>query len=280
MPDFDDVELAKPKEPQPPKKGYWPLLVLLLVLALAGLGAWYLLARKKSAPPVAPPPVAETPAPAPEAPAAEQEPAIELPSLDESDDLVRQLVSELSSHPDLAAYLTPAGLVRRFTVVVDNIAEGVNPRKHLAELTPQGSFAAEKRGGETYVDPASWKRYDTFADLFTSLDTQGTVRLYRNLKPLIQQAYRDLGYPRADFDSTLLRAIQRLLSTPVPTEPVRLRPKGLVYAYADPRFESLSPAQRAFLRMGPTNVRRVQAKLRELALALGFSPDELPSAPG
>jgi hypothetical protein len=42
----------------------------------------------------------------------------------------------------------------------------------------------------------------------------------------------------------------------------------VVYEYADPKLEALSPAQKALLRMGPRNVPRVQAKLRELAAAL------------
>ena len=44
----------------------------------------------------------------------------------------------------------------------------------------------------------------------------------------------------------------------------------VVYEYADPRLEAMTPAQKALLRMGPRNVPRVQAKLRELAAALGL----------
>jgi hypothetical protein len=51
----------------------------------------------------------------------------------------------------------------------------------------------------------------------------------------------------------------------------------LTYMYVDPRLEKLSPAQRLLLRMGPENERRIQSKLRDFALALGFPPESLPS---
>ena len=40
------------------------------------------------------------------------------------------------------------------------------------------------------------------------------------------------------------------------------------YAYSDPRLESLTPAQKQLLRMGPANVRKIQARLRGIANAL------------
>ena len=48
------------------------------------------------------------------------------------------------------------------------------------------------------------------------------------------------------------------------------------YQYADPQVEGLTAAQKQLLRTGPRNVRMVQSALRQLALALGISPDRLP----
>ena len=47
------------------------------------------------------------------------------------------------------------------------------------------------------------------------------------------------------------------------------------FEYADPRLEALSPAQKHLLRLGPEYAARVQGKLYELGIALGFSPEEL-----
>jgi hypothetical protein len=46
---------------------------------------------------------------------------------------------------------------------------------------------------------------------------------------------------------------------------------GIGYAYADPRLEGLSPPQKQLLRMGPENVKAIQAKLREIASFLQLS---------
>ena len=74
---------------------------------------------------------------------------IDVPALDESDPLVRELVGKLSSHPGVAAWLATDGLVRNFTVVVANIAEGRTPAGHLRSLAPSGSFRIIERNEES-----------------------------------------------------------------------------------------------------------------------------------
>jgi hypothetical protein len=68
-----------------------------------------------------------------------------------------------------------------------------------------------------------------------------------------------------------------LLSTPTVDGSERLKPKGIGYGYADERLESLTPAQKQLLRMGPRNVRVIKTKLRDIALALGIPAAHLPS---
>ena len=114
------------------------------------------------------------------------------------------------------------------------------------------------------------------ADAFASLDTEGSIRLFRQLKPVIQEAYRDLGYPDQDFQDTLVKAIQELLRVPV-VKDVLVQKKVVSYEMIDPQLEKLSQAQKHLLRMGPENVQKIQSKLRELALALGVPSSKLPS---
>jgi len=59
-----------------------------------------------------------------------------------------------------------------------------------------------------------------------------------------------------------------LLQTPALDEKVTLEPKGVTYAYSDSKLESLSPAQKQFLRMGPRNSQAIRAKLEEIATLL------------
>ena len=48
------------------------------------------------------------------------------------------------------------------------------------------------------------------------------------------------------------------------------------YAFANPQLQTLTPAQKHLLRMGPEHAPRVQAKLRDIALALSIPRDRLP----
>ena len=107
------------------------------------------------------------------------------------------------------------------------------------------------------------------------MDPVGTASLYLTLKPRISDAYRELGYPEGDFDRVLERAIGVLLQTPALDEKVTLEPKGVTYAYSDPKLESLSPAQKQFLRMGPRNSQAIRAKLEEIAALLRLHPEPL-----
>jgi hypothetical protein len=201
---------------------------------------------------------------------------IDLPPLGEADPVVRELVRALSSHPTVAAWLTTDGLVRNFTVVVTNIADGRTPARHLAALRPSADFLVREDGEDLSIDPRSYQRYDTVADAMASIDPAGAAKLYATVKPRIEEAYGELGRPDTTFDRTLERALVTLLRTPVLDEPVAVEPHGIGYAYADPRVENLSATQKQFLRMGPANVRKVKAALREIALALGIPAERLP----
>jgi hypothetical protein len=182
-------------------------------------------------------------------------------------------VSQLSSHPKVAAWLTTDQLIRNFTVVVSNVAAGRTPARHLVRLRPAERFQVSEQGSTISIDPRSYRRYDAYADAVAAIDARGAARLYATLKPRIQDGYRELGYPDGNFDPVLAAAVAELLKTPVIEGNVALRSRSVAYEFADPRLQSLSPVQRQFLRMGPRNVRLVQAKLREIAPLAGLSVD-------
>jgi hypothetical protein len=224
-------------------------------------------AKPTPAPSVAEGPVA-TPGPA-------ATPLVALPPLDQSDAFVRDLVKGLSASPPLAAWLASTALVRTFTAVVENIANGETPAPHLRLLAPKQGFLATAKRGRQVIDPRSYEGYTPFADTIASLDAAGCARAYRVLEPLFDAAYRDLGHPEGGLTKTLDRAIGVLLETPAPPGEVTVIPvvrAVVVYEYADLNLESLTPAQKQFLRIGPANVRKVQAKLRELRDALKTVP--------
>lgn len=253
-----DTGPVTPRGPHRP----WPWIALGLIVVVTALVAYWWF-RSRPEPAVEPPVVAE-PAPA-EAPEAEPaEPPLDLPPLDASDELLREIVQTLSSHPRLVTWLATDRLVERFTTSVVNISEGLSPRSHLEHMVPAEPFTVRRRDGEIVPSAKSYARYDALAEIIAALDTEGTVRAYRRLEPLFDEAYADLGYPNHDFDEALIEALDHLLATPVRESPRVLIEEVDVYVYADPELEELSMAQRQLLRTGPENTRRIQEKLAEL----------------
>jgi len=249
----------------------------LLVLLIAAAALYYFLIYKRPKRPgpaeMPPPAAAETePVPAEE----KLRPTLPPVELDKSDDLVRQLAKELSSHPKIDLWLRNKDLIRRFTAAIDNIANGLSPRPHVDFFAPEGEFKIIKRGDLYYADPEGYSRYDAVVDVFVSLDSKKSVNLLRGLKPLFQEAYRDLGYPNRDFEETLIRAIDELLRTPIVEGDILLEKAVVNYIMVDPTLEGLSDAQKHLLRMGSENVGAVQAKLREMAAALAVPEARLP----
>ena len=280
--DLNDLELERSDEappPPPPRSTNYALWAASIVAAIvvAG-GVWYVTSKRSPASP----PAASVPAPAPQATVPErpegplvQAADINLPPLAETDPIVRELVARLSSHPTIAAWLTTKGLIANFTVTTLTIAEGRTPVQFLRPIAPRGRFRTTSAGQELFVDPRSYDRYNLHADAIAALDPVGTASLYLTLKPRISDAYRELGYPEGDFDRVLERAIGVLLQTPALDEKVALEPKGVTYAYSDPKLESLSPAQKQFLRMGPRNSQAIRAKLEEIVALLKLHPEPL-----
>ena len=276
--DVQDYELLKPADdPIGPRadRPFWPWLAGAAVLCAIAAAVYIAVGRTRTTtPPVAVPQAAAQQA---TRPLGADAAAIDVPPLDQSDAVVRDLVRAITSHPRIAAWLATSGLIRAVTVGIDNVADGSTPAARFRVFRPSSGFETVNRNGALRIDPRSYQRYDDLADAMASIDPAGAARLYATLKPRIEEAYRDLGYPDTPFDRTLERAIVRLLQTPAPNPEARLEPKGIGYAYTDPALEGLTGAQKQLLRTGPRNVAIIQASLRRIAIALGIPPERLPA---
>ena len=173
------------------------------------------------------------------------------------------------------AWLATDHLAEQFTAIVQGVAEGKAPSRMLARFRPSTPFAVTERGGETVIDPRSFARFDGIADTVTSLDAAASARAYQTLAPRLNEAYAQLGITDSTLDRALENAIIRLVKTPVPDGDIAVVPRGGAYVFADADLESLSPAQKLLLRTGPANQKRIQARLREIGLALGIPADRL-----
>lgn len=265
-----DHGAAPPPAPTPRRRASsttWVIGVVLAGLAL-GIVAFYLSSR--SAPPVETTPASDTPASGLTSGETEKPtPRLDLPPLEESDETIRNLATRLSDHPQLVRWLTPEDIVQRAVVVIDNVARGDSPTPHLDFLRPEGTYTTDVTGtGHHVPNTANFQRYDLAAEVFGSLDTGATVRLYYDLEPLLDEAYAELGDPSRTFRQTLALALDRLLAIEVADTPPVVEPQVSSYRYADPQLEALSEAEKLLLRLGPENAQKVQTKLRFLRAAL------------
>ncbi len=280
-------------------KKTWIILIAVAAAVLGLLLVYFLYLRpaeeplpekpaEKEAPPLAQEKpeekvVKELPSPAPVPPIpGEKEgkaaPAKPIVKMEESDAWIRQNAKNVSPHPRFLDWLKVGNFIRLITVVVDNIAEGRSPRPHLGFLAPGKGFEIMEKEKKLYLDPSGYKRYDPIGDIFSSIDAQKAAQTFDILRPLFQEAYRELGYPKKDFRDTLIRAIIVLLLTPAVQGDILLEEEetGINYRFADPHLEELLSTQKHLIRMGPENSRKIQSKLFQIAVALGAPQDKLP----
>ncbi len=259
-----EIQLASAPEGGPPVK---PIAIIgaLLVLFIAG-GAWWMSRRPATvAENTSPAAVTATEAPI-DKPA--ESPLPPPPPLSEMDAYLRPLLAALSSRPELARWLATDDLVRQLAMAIDQAAVGGSPARDFKVLAPETRFTTTGRAPQRTIDPASYGRYDGLVGTVTSIDAPAVARIYRAIRPRLNEAYQGLGHPDGDVDRAIKNALDILLDTPVVQDPVRVVPQGGAWAYADPELEELAPTQKQILRMGPAHTEAVLTWLRALQRAL------------
>ena len=269
MDNFEEQPLERapqhdPATVEPRKSSLLPILLVAAAGLIVGGGAAWWWTRNDATPPAA---VATNGTDAVVAEA--RVPERTLPPLGQMDTFLRALLGALSSHPDFVRWLATDNLIRQMASGIDRISRGQSPAADLLVLRPTGDFEVTGRRTAMTVDPASYRRYDRLAALMESLEPRGVAEAYRTIQPRLDEAYRALGRSQGGVDDALEIGVQLLLDTPVPTEPIAVVPgPGATYAFKDPALEQLAPIQKQLLRMGPDNVRRIQARLRAIRAEL------------
>jgi len=269
---FDDQTLvrtdAAPQDPTPEPRSA-PRAVLVIAVGgvvLGALGAWWWSARSVPAPRNVTPPVTAT-----EGAVAAPE-AAPLPPVDQMDTYLRALIGSLSSNPVLAQWLATDNLIRQMADAIDKVSRGRSPARDVPVLKPRAIFETSGTRGRLTINPASYRRYDALAGAVASLHAEGVAQAYRRIQPRLDEAYRALGRSENGVDTALNVALDVLLATPTVADPIQIVPgKGATYAFADPRLEALSPAQKQLLRMGPQNATVILERLRAIATAIETS---------
>lgn len=191
-----------------------------------------------------------------------------LPELENSDSLMREEMLAAG----LAQLQEQQNLVQMGTSLVDGFSRGLVLYKLLPVKPPEDPFVVAEVGDQMLMDPAGYQRYDEYADAIAALNTDVLAASFHRMRPLYEQAYAQLGLDPADFDNAIIRTLDRVLATPEIEAPIPLTRKSVMYQYADPELEQLSPMQKQLLRMGPDNIRRIKAQAQALRSGLLQAP--------
>lgn len=275
------AENVRPTRPTPkPATKVWPVVVLLalLVASIGGYMVWR--AGQSVAEPVAEP-VAVSPAaipdaapttPGPSVPAPVAAPTEPLPALADSDDDVLAAIATLTGSDTTRVWLYPEHVIERIVASVDAL-----PRQKLAQrvwpLRPvAGEFAVVDAEQGKAIAAENAARYVPYVRAFDALDSTATIAAYHRWYPLLQRAYRQLGYPNAQFNDRLVQVIDHLLAAPTPPEPIAVQFNGVLYEYVDPALQSASVGHKLMLRMGADNARLFKRKLKRMRMLLTAEP--------
>ncbi len=211
-----------------------------------------------------------------------------LPLLDDSDDWLKIKLPEITWRKELLTLIVDEDMIRRFVVFTDNFAQGIIAYEHSPFILPKVKFApkidsinfqslVQKQDQRTTSsqhasqvkqnvwqwDINSSQRFSLYVDLLRSIDSESLVQWYIEIKPLIDEAYSELGYDD-DFTNTLHDAITRVLDMELPKTSMALIQPSVMYKFADPELESLPDTDKLLLRLGKGNLLVIKSALLEL----------------
>lgn len=199
-----------------------------------------------------------------------QEIVIMLPELNESDDWLQNKLPDLTWRNELIPLLVTEDIIRRFVVFTDNFSQGLLAYEHSLFVQPKDKFSVDEQSvnveGEQNVwqwDSKTSKRFDLYVDLLRSVDSTTLVNWYIDMKPLIDEAYRELGYEE-DFTYTLQDAITRVLDMELPKSAMEVTRTSVMYKFQDPQLEALDDSDKLLLRIGKENLLIIKSVLLEI----------------
>ncbi len=191
-----------------------------------------------------------------------------LPSLSASDQAFGHAVDSLVGRKAFAQWWVPDHLILHIVSTIDNLGRAQAPVRAWPVRPTPGRLLVRKQGSALALDPANAQRYGPYMAMVRAVDPSRLVAVYVRFYPLFQDAWRELGYPKGQFNDRLLQVIDNLLAAPEPSGDIQLVQPHVLYQYADPALESATAGQKILMRIGPANEREVKTRLRELRAQL------------
>lgn len=193
-----------------------------------------------------------------------------LPVLDESDTWIQSKLPTLTWRKELLKLVVDDDMIRRFVVFTDNFAQGIVAYEHSPFALPASKFSPKMESVAFKENQNVWqwdeqatRRFSLYVDLLRSFDSESLVQWYGQAKPLIDQAYAELGYSD-DFTVTLQEAITRVLDMELPKTSMDVVRSSVMYQYQDATLESLPAVDKLLLRIGRENLLVIKSVLLEL----------------
>lgn len=218
--------------------------------------------------PTYPVPAADATAAAPEpakAPAPARAPT---PDLAASDAEVRAAAAATIGAGPVEALLVPQRVIQNIVATVDSLDRDPIPLRFRALSEVPEVPVVDKQGDQLLLSSDNDERYRLLADALRATTAASIASLYLRYYPLLQSAYREMGYPGAHFNDRVVQIIDHLLAAPTVEHPIELvRPK-VAYLFADPALEELSSGQKIMVRIGPANATIARQRLVELRALL------------
>lgn len=263
----------------------WGIIIGIIIVIVAIL--WFALSEDEVKPVVQPPvieEVIETPLPEPEIiePEIVEEPIVEevieeevvepeslLPTLNESDAWLEEKLPTITWRKELLKLVIDDDMIRRFVVFTDNFSQGILAYEHSPLIKPTTSFSGREinENGEVIIkwDETSSRRFSLYVDLLRSVDSETLVSWYFELKPLVDEAYQELGYPEENFTDILQDAITKVLDMEIPKERLELVRPSVMYEFKNEEIEQLDDAEKLMLRLGKENLLVIKSVLLEIS---------------
>jgi hypothetical protein len=270
---------------QTEKQTSWGIIAVIIAIVLVAL-VWLFVSstQEEVIVEIAPPSIVKAevvPEPEPEfiepevvVPEVEPEPVVVsepepvLPNLDESDAWIQEKLPTYTWRKELLKLVINQDMIRRFVVFTDNFAQGNLAYEHSPLIKPSTKFVANeiKNGASSdwKWDESATRRFTLYVDLLRSFDSETLVQWYFEMKPLIDQAYSELGYPDENFTEVLHDAITKVLDMEIPKDSLDLVRPSVMFRYKDAEVEALDDADKLLLRLGKENLLVIKSVLLEI----------------
>lgn len=186
-------------------------------------------------------------------------------SLAASHPLLIEIAQSLS--PELVQWLVGDELLRKWVILIDQIADGQLSSKWLPIQYEMPAFAVDGTKDLATAAESNAARAEPLINAITDINPELLVAYYRLWQPLLDEAYAELGKP-GKFDERVVQAIRQLQTVPAMPEDGRLAAKPVMYKYLNPAVEKAPALHKWMWRLGAENQARITNYLTQVKLEL------------